>query len=113
MQIVLTKPHLGNVIGCFCIGFKRLARLRDQGLQLTVDVFGQPASIGFYNTFTARCASGTTIAGVEIAADPATGDVYALRGTGFASVQGHLESILSRDGMSTLHQLIEWALAPE
>ena len=84
-----------------------------QGLQLTVDVFGQPASIGFYNTFTARCASGTTIAGVEIAADPATGDVYALRGTGFASVQGHLESILSRDGMSTLHQLIEWALAPE
>ena len=41
------------------------------------------------------------------------GEVYALRGTGFASVQGHLESILSRDGMSTLHQLIEWALAPE
>ncbi|QPE05350.1 chorismate-binding protein [Microbacterium schleiferi] len=83
-----------------------------QGLQLTVDVFGQPASIGFYNTFTARSTPGTTIAGVEIAADPATGDVYALRGAGFASVQGHLESILSRDGMATLHQLIAWALGP-
>ena len=29
-----------------------------QGLQKTVDVFGTPASIGFYNTFTARVARG-------------------------------------------------------
>ena len=42
----------------------------------------------------------------------ATGDVYALRGPGFASVQGHLESILSRDGMTTLQRLVEHALTP-
>lgn len=84
-----------------------------QGLQKTVDVFGEPASIGFYNTFTARVAPGTTHTGpAEIAADPATGDVYALRGTGFASVQGHLESILSRDGMATLERLVAHALTP-
>lgn len=83
-----------------------------QGLQLEVDVFGEPASIGFYNTFTARVAPGTSVVGgAEVAADPASGDVYALRGAGFASVQGHLESILSRDGMRTLERLISAALA--
>ncbi|MBW9119247.1 chorismate-binding protein [Microbacterium trichothecenolyticum] len=83
-----------------------------QGLQKSVDVFGVPASIGFYNTFTARVPAGTTRVGeAEIAAD-ASGDVYALRGPGFASVQGHLESILSRDGMTTLQRLVEQAFAP-
>jgi phenazine biosynthesis protein phzE len=83
-----------------------------QGLQKSVGVFGVPASIGFYNTFTARVPAGTTRVGeAEIAAD-ASGDVYALRGPGFASVQGHLESILSRDGMTTLQRLVEQAFAP-
>lgn len=78
-----------------------------QGLQKSVPVFGQDASIGFYNTFTARVAPGTTEVGVaEVSADPQSGDVYALRGPGFASVQGHLESILSRDGMTTLQRLV-------
>ncbi len=95
-----------------------------QGLQKNVDVFGEPASIGFYNTFTARVSPGTTRRGLtvgstdgatreivaEVAADE-RGDVYALRGTGFASVQGHLESILSRDGMRTLERLVSHALA--
>jgi phenazine biosynthesis protein phzE len=84
-----------------------------QGLQKSVDVFGQSASIGFYNTFTARVAPGTTRVGVtEIAADAASGDVYAMRGPGYASVQGHLESILSRDGLETLDRLVVHALTP-
>ena len=83
-----------------------------QGLQKSVPVFGEDASIGFYNTFTARVAPGTTqVGGVEVSADPATGDVYALGGPHVASVQGHLESILSRDGIRTLHRLVEKALA--
>ncbi|MBS1698710.1 MAG: chorismate-binding protein [Actinobacteria bacterium] len=82
-----------------------------QGLQKAVPVFGEDASIGFYNTFTARVAPGTTRVGVaEVSADPESGDVYALRGPGFASVQGHLESILSRDGMTTLQRLVAHAL---
>lgn len=84
-----------------------------QGLQKTVDVFGVPASIGFYNTFTARVPAGTTRVGeTDVAADAETGDVYALRGPGYASVQGHLESILSRDGMSTLERLVSQAFEP-
>ena len=82
-----------------------------QGLQKSVDVFGRPASIGFYNTFTARVTAGTSQLGdTEIAADE-SGDVYALRGPGYASVQGHLESILSRDGLETLERLISHAVA--
>ena len=77
-----------------------------------VDVFGEHASIGFYNTFTARVVAGTEQVGpAEIAASATTGDVYALRGPGFASVQGHLESILSRDGLATLERLVTQALA--
>lgn len=84
-----------------------------QGLQKTVDVFGAPASIGFYNTFTARVAPGITHLGAtEVAADAETGDVYALRGPAYASVQGHLESILSRDGLITLERLVTHALSP-
>ncbi len=79
-----------------------------QGLQKTVDIFGEPASIGFYNTFTARMPK-TAPEGVEIAAEP-NGNVYALRGPNFATVQGHLESILSRDGLTTLESLVAHAL---
>lgn len=83
-----------------------------QGLQKLVPIFGEEASIGFYNTFTARVTSGTTQQGAaEVSADSETGDVYALRGAHFASVQGHLESILSRDGIHTLERLVGHAFA--
>ncbi|MFF7292216.1 chorismate-binding protein [Microbacterium sp. NPDC008134] len=82
-----------------------------QGLQKSVPVFGEDASIGFYNTFTARVSPGTTVVDdTEVSADPANGDVYALRGPRYASVQGHLESILSRDGIRTLERLVTHAL---
>lgn len=82
-----------------------------QGLQKSVPVFGEEASIGFYNTFTARVSPGTAVAGdAEVSADPSSGDVYALRGRRYASVQGHLESILSRDGIRTLERLVSHAL---
>lgn len=83
-----------------------------QGLQKSVPVFGESPSIGFYNTFTARVPAGTVeVADAEVSADAESGDVYALRGERFASVQGHLESILSRDGIRTLERLVRHALA--
>ena len=82
-----------------------------QGVQKSVPIFDEDATIGFYNTFTARVSPGTTaVDDAEVSADPETGDVYALRGERFASVQGHLESILSRDGIHTLHRLAAHAL---
>jgi phenazine biosynthesis protein phzE len=43
---------------------------------------------------------------VEIARDPVDGAVHALRGTGFAGVQFHPESVLSADGMAVLAELV-------
>ena len=42
---------------------------------------------------------------VEAAADPRTGEVHTLRGPAFASVQFHLESLLSPDGLDVLADL--------
>jgi phenazine biosynthesis protein phzE len=110
LAVCLSHQILADTLG---IPLAPLARPH-QGLQKTVDVFGQAASIGFYNTFTARVVPGTRQYGaVEVAADAETGDVYALRGLGFASVQGHLESILSRDGLHTLERLAAHALATD
>lgn len=82
-----------------------------QGVQKTVPVLGEDASVGFYNTFTARVTPGVTeVGGLTVSAD-ASGDVYALAGAHTASVQGHLESILSRDGMHTLERLVAHALS--
>lgn len=122
-EVVARRRESGRPLLAVCLSHQILARTfgielapldaPHQGLQKTVDVFGVPASIGFYNTFTARVPAGTTVVGeAEVAADPLTGDVYALRGPGFASIQGHLESILSRDGMTTLERLVSAALSP-
>jgi len=109
LAVCLSHQILAHGLG---LGLTPLAAPH-QGLQKTVDLFGTPASIGFYNTFTAHVPPGISQVGeTEVAADPATGDVFALRGPGYASVQGHLESILSRDGMTTLHRLVEHALSP-
>jgi phenazine biosynthesis protein phzE len=109
LAVCLSHQILANTLG---LTLAPLARPH-QGLQLNVDVFGQRASIGFYNTFTVSVEPGTTRVGAtEIAADPTSGDVYAMRGPGYASVQGHLESILSRDGIETLERLIAQAFAP-
>ncbi|MCP2637358.1 chorismate-binding protein [Microbacterium sp. HD4P20] len=122
-ELVRRRRAAGRPLLAVCLSHQILARslglglaplaAPHQGLQKTVDVFGTPASIGFYNTFTARVPAEQGRAGeTEIAADPETGDVYALRGPGYASVQGHLESILSRDGMTTLERVVAHALAP-
>lgn len=83
-----------------------------QGVQLSIDLFGTRRALGFYNTFTARTDAGTRLPeGVSAAVDSATGDVFALRGPGFASVQGHVESVLSRDGIAALEALASHAVA--
>ncbi|WP_454141739.1 anthranilate synthase family protein [Microbacterium lacticum] len=128
-EIVAARKGAGRPLLAVCLSHQMLAdtlgialaplAAPHQGLQKEVDVFGHPASIGFYNTFTARVEPGTTERVdpetgevTEIAADPASGDVYALRGPGYASIQGHLESILSRDGLETLDRLLAHALSP-
>lgn len=85
-----------------------------QGRPLEVEVAGERAVVGFYNTFAAYVGPGTTtlatdLGDVDVSAGEA-GEVHALLGAGFASVQGHLESVLSRDGLRVLTRLLTHAL---
>jgi phenazine biosynthesis protein phzE len=81
-----------------------------QGTARRVEVFGTSARVGFYNTFTATTGAARP-EGVEVAADPRTGHVHALRGSSFASVQFHLESLLSADGLEVLTGLVTGLMA--
>jgi 2-amino-4-deoxychorismate synthase len=88
-----------------------------QGVRLDADVFGTTAAIGYYNTFGARltttsaAAAGNPVA--RLALEPSfdqDGVLTALRGPGVASVQGHLESVLSADGLTVLDTLTRHVL---
>lgn len=79
-----------------------------QGVQKTVDLFGQAQPVGFYNTFFARPPA-TPIPGVEIAVEE-DGYVSALRSQNFYSFQGHIESVLTTNGIDILKAALQWLL---
>jgi len=74
----------------------------NQGTRAEIDLFGEREVVGFYNSFAARFADDKfdhPEAGlVEVSRDPHTGDVHALRGPRFATMQFHAESVLTRNG---------------
>ncbi|MEG3626258.1 anthranilate synthase family protein [Streptomyces poriticola] len=80
-----------------------------QGAQVEIDLFGRRETVGFYNSFVARCdedAAGELAAhGIEVSR-AGNGEVHALRGPGFASVQFHPESVLSLNGAAVVRELI-------
>ncbi|MGW2376349.1 anthranilate synthase family protein [Kitasatospora sp. NPDC001683] len=82
----------------------------NQGVQREIDFFGRTERVGFYNTFAARSEHDKTdhpVRGVvEVCRDPRTGEVHAMRGTGFASVQFHAESVLSQHGLDITASLM-------
>ncbi|TDT36348.1 phenazine biosynthesis protein phzE [Streptomyces sp. BK208] len=79
-----------------------------QGAQTEIDLFGRPETVGFYNSFTARCddaaAAALAARGVEVSRS-AGGEVHALRGGGFAGVQFHPESVLTLNGTAVVREL--------
>lgn len=79
-----------------------------QGAQTRIDLFGRPETVGFYNSFTARCddaaAAGLAAHGIEVSR-AANGEVHALRGPGFAGVQFHPESVLTLNGTAVVREL--------
>jgi phenazine biosynthesis protein phzE len=108
-----------------CLSHQVLARLAgleitklerpNQGVQLAVDLWGRRARLGFYNTFVARPGPASVVRGgsptpLEVAVDPDHDAVVALRGPGLSTIQGHAESVLSRDGLVVLHELMRYAV---
>jgi phenazine biosynthesis protein phzE len=115
--IPLLSVCLGHQVLSGILGLDLIRRhVPNQGVQKEIDYFGRPERAGFYNTFTARCdsdrfkPSGTAadlgISGiVEVSRDPETGQVFAMRGQRFASLQFHPESLLTENGSTILREL--------
>ncbi|MFY1691619.1 anthranilate synthase family protein [Plantactinospora sp. WMMB782] len=80
-----------------------------QGLCRDVTLFDTVARVGFYSSYTALAgaeALDTAYGSVRLARDPVDGALHALRGPTYAGVQFHPESVLSRDGMAVLTELV-------
>ncbi|MEU0967760.1 anthranilate synthase family protein [Streptomyces sp. NPDC005917] len=127
LTAAVLREHRHGVLGV-CLGHELIAaelgvdivrkEVPYQGAQTTVDLFGRPETVGFYNSFVARCdedaARQLAADGVEVSRS-ASGEVHALRGprraggaprNAFAGVQFHPESILSLNGAAVVRELI-------
>ncbi|MER7842124.1 anthranilate synthase family protein [Streptomyces sp. NPDC096040] len=118
LTATVIREHRHGVLGV-CLGHELIAaelgldivrkEVPYQGAQTTVDLFGRPETVGFYNSFVARCdedaARELAAHGVEVCR-AANDEVHAVRGQGFAGVQFHPESVLTLNGAAVVRELI-------
>ncbi|MFG2952558.1 anthranilate synthase family protein [Streptomyces sp. NPDC048291] len=118
LTATVIREHQHGVLGV-CLGHELIAaelgleivrkEVPYQGAQTTVDLFGRPETVGFYNSFVARCdeeaARELAAHGVEVSRAE-NGEVHALRGPGFAGVQFHPESVLTLNGAAVVRELV-------
>ncbi|MER8194221.1 anthranilate synthase family protein [Streptomyces microflavus] len=115
----LVREHRYGLLGV-CLGHELIAAelgmeivrkaVPYQGAQTRIELFGRPETVGFYNSFTARCDSPAAVElaahGIEVSRDEGSGELHALRGRGFASVQFHPESVLTVRGPAIVTELL-------
>ncbi|GGY84459.1 phenazine-specific anthranilate synthase component I [Streptomyces olivaceoviridis] len=118
LAATVIREHRHGVLGV-CLGHELVAaelgldlvrkEVPYQGAQTEIDLFGRRETVGFYNSFVARCdeeaARELAAHGVEVSR-AANGEVHALRGPGFAGVQFHPESVLTLNGAAVVRELI-------
>ncbi|MET8585479.1 anthranilate synthase family protein [Streptomyces collinus] len=115
----VVRGHRHGVLGV-CLGHELLAaelgleivrkEVPYQGAQTEIDLFGRRETVGFYNSFVARCdaeaAAELAAHGIEVSR-AANGEVHAMRGPGFGGVQFHPESVLTLNGATVVRELVE------
>ncbi|MFJ4967488.1 anthranilate synthase family protein [Streptomyces sp. NPDC088755] len=115
----LVREHRYGLLGV-CLGHELIAAelgleivrktVPYQGAQSRIELFGRPETVGFYNSFTGRCdspaAAELAAHGIEVSRDEESGELHALRGPGFASVQFHPESVLTVRGAAIVTELL-------
>ncbi|MGP4011943.1 anthranilate synthase family protein [Streptomyces sp. 4N124] len=116
-QVLRTRNSHG-VLGV-CLGHELIAaelgleivrkEVPYQGAQTEIELFGRTETVGFYNSFVARCDDETAqelaAHGIEVSRS-ASHEVHAVRGTGFAGVQFHPESVLTLNGAAVVRELV-------
>ncbi|MEU5895630.1 anthranilate synthase family protein [Streptomyces venezuelae] len=121
-EVIRTHGH--GVLGV-CLGHELIAaelgleivrkEVPYQGAQTDIDLFGRNETVGFYNSFVARCDDEAAVElaahGIEVGRDAATGEVHGVRGDGFAGVQFHPESVLTLRGAGIVRELLGQLLA--
>ncbi|MFI2199541.1 anthranilate synthase family protein [Streptomyces sp. NPDC020192] len=122
LTATVLREHRHGVLGV-CLGHELIAAelgleivrkdVPYQGAQTTVDLFGRAETVGFYNSFVARCddeaARELAAHGIEVSR-AANGEVHGLRAARFASVQFHPESVLTLNGRAIVAELLQGAL---
>ncbi|TGD38126.1 hypothetical protein EB834_13230 [Brevibacterium aurantiacum] len=94
-----------------------IARLAQphQGEQIELPLWNRQATLGFYNTYTARSLTpfvhSSPARHVRAILHPDSEDVAVLSGTAFASTQFHIESVLTHNNDWLLAELIEGVLS--
>ncbi|MEU0983504.1 anthranilate synthase family protein [Streptomyces sp. NBUL23] len=115
----LVRDHRHGLLGV-CLGHELIAAelgleivrkaVPYQGAQTRIELFGRPETVGFYNSFTGRCDGPAAVElaahGIEVSRDEQSGELHALRGPGFASVQFHPESVLTVRGSVIVTELL-------
>jgi phenazine biosynthesis protein phzE len=95
------------------LGLRR-REMPNQGVQRKIGLFGANERVGFYNTFAAYSPVDRQVIRpiglVEASRDEETGEVHALRGPYFASMQFHAESVLTVDGPRIISEAIQAVL---
>lgn len=111
LAVCLSHQLLSRVLGLDV----RRGAVPHQGTQREIELFGENETVGFYNTFAAHSDTDKLdvpgVGPVEVSRDAGTGEVHALRGPGFASLQFHAESVLTRNGPALFATRIDEALA--
>ncbi|WP_433665930.1 anthranilate synthase family protein [Nocardia sp. CA-136227] len=109
-SVCLGHQVLSTVLG---LPIRRRA-LSNQGVLRVVDLFGAAEPVYFYNAFEAHSESDVFEARygrrVMVARDRYTGEVHGLRGDGFASLQFHPASVMSRNGSQIVARLLSGLL---
>ncbi|HSE08489.1 MAG TPA: anthranilate synthase family protein [Nocardioidaceae bacterium] len=98
---------LGHQVLCSRLGIPLTYKdIVFQGTQSRVPFEGREENVGFYNTFVGRLGPDGAPEGVQVTADPHSGDIHMVSGRNFRGVQFHAESILTERGYDLIHDLV-------
>ena len=108
---------LGHQIAAQELGLEVRQRSEpNQGAQRAIDYFGRIEICGFYNSYSAYAdadrQSSSARGILQFSRDGRSGEIHAIRGRKLGTLQFHAESVLTRNGVDILAEIMNYLLAP-